>query len=144
MDHVALNGAGADDGDFDHQIVKDPRAQFRQHRHLRAAFDLKHPQTVAPAEHVVGRPPGGVVLVILHRDGGQFQRAVVMRLDQIKAFGDTGEHAKGEDIDLEDLQRVDVVLVPFDETALGHGAVADRHDLGQRAFGEDETADVLG
>ena len=49
-----------------------------------------------------------------------------------------------EDIDLEDLQRVDVVLVPFDETALGHGAVADRHDLGQRAFGEDETADVLG
>ena len=40
-------------------------------------------------------------------------------------------------------ERVDVVLVPFDEGAVVHRGVADRHGLGQRPLGQDEAADML-
>ncbi len=48
-----------------------------------------------------------------------------------------------EHVDLEDAEVVDVVLVPLDEAALGHRAVADRHRLGEQLVGQDEAADVL-
>ena len=44
--HLANNGAGANDGDLHHDVVEPFRAQARQTRHLRAAFDLKHPDRV--------------------------------------------------------------------------------------------------
>ena len=40
--HVALDGAGADDGDLDDEVVELARAQARQHVDLRAAFHLEH------------------------------------------------------------------------------------------------------
>jgi hypothetical protein len=120
----------------DDQIIELARAQARQHVHLRPAFHLEHAERIALAQHVVNRR-------ILARDGGERQRLAVMRLQQVEAFADAGQHAQRQHIDLEDAQRVDIVLVPFDEAAVGHGAIADRHGLGQRAFGEDETADML-
>ncbi len=66
-----------------------------------------------------------------------------MLLDQVEAFADAGQHSQCEHVDLEDAELVDVVLVPFDEGAVVHRAVADRHRLGQRPFGEDEPADML-
>ena len=40
-----------------------------------------------------------------------------------------------EHVDLENPQRVEIVLVPFDEGALVHRRVADRHDLVEPARG---------
>ncbi len=40
-------------------------------------------------------------------------------------------------------KRVDVVLVPFDEGAVVHRGVADRHGLVEAYAGQDEAADVL-
>ena len=70
-------------------------------------------------------------------------RAIV-QLDQLEAAADGGQHAQRQHIDLHELQLVDVVLVPFDEGAVLHGRVADRHGLDQRPLGQDEAADVLG
>ena len=56
-----------------------------------------------------------------------------MLLDQLEALADAGEHAEAEHIDLQQPERVDIVLVPFDEGAVLHGGVADGHDLGQAA-----------
>ena len=67
-----------------------------------------------------------------------------MLLDEVEAFADAGQHPEREHVDLEDPQLVDVVLVPFDEGAVVHRAVADRHGLGQRPLGQDEAADMLG
>ena len=67
----------------------------------------------------------------------------MMRLEQVERLADAGQHAEREHVDLEDAEIVDVVLVPFDEAALGHRAVADRHGLGQQPVGQDEPADVL-
>ena len=67
----------------------------------------------------------------------------MMLLDQVEAFADAGQHSEREHVDLEDAELVDVVLVPFDEGAVVHRAVADRHRLGQRPLGQDEAADML-
>jgi hypothetical protein len=56
----------------------------------------------------------------------------MMRAQQVEAFADAGQHAERQHVDLQDAERVDIVLVPFDEGAVGHRAVADRHGLGQR------------
>ena len=58
VDHVALNGAGSDDRDFDDQVVEGSRLQTRQHRHLRPALDLEDPDRVGVANHVVD---GGIL-----------------------------------------------------------------------------------
>ena len=67
----------------------------------------------------------------------------MVRAQQIEALANAGEHAQRQDIHFENTQRIDIVLVPFDETALGHCAIADWDRLGQWPLGEDKTADVL-
>jgi hypothetical protein len=47
-------------------------------------------------------------------------------------------------IDLEELQGVEIVLVPLDDGAAGHRPVLDRHELAQGALGDHEAAHVLG
>ena len=54
MDHVALDRAGPDDGHLDDEVIEGPRLDARQHRHLRAAFDLEDAQRVGAADHFVG------------------------------------------------------------------------------------------
>ena len=60
-----------------------------------------------------------------------------------KALADAGEHAERQHVDLQQAERVDVVLVPFDEGAVVHRRVADGHDLDQRPARQHEAADVL-
>ncbi len=67
-----------------------------------------------------------------------------MRLRELECLAQTGEHAKAKHIDLEDAERVEIVLVPFDEGAVGHRAIADRHHLVEPAARDDEAADMLG
>ena len=137
MHHVALNGPRPHDGDLNDQIVKYARAQLGQHRHLRPAFHLKHAKAIAFAKHVIGRH------VILGHCRQLFGVAV-MPLHQRETFADAGQHPQRQHIHLEDTKRVDIVLVPLDERPLRHGAIANRHDLGQGPFGQDEAADMLG
>jgi len=68
---------------------------------------------------------------------------VLVRFQQIEGFADAGQHPEAKHIDLEDLQRVDVVLVPFDAGARLHRRILDRAQLVQPALGDDETADML-
>jgi hypothetical protein len=58
MHHVALDRARPHDRDFDDEIVEFLRLQTRQHRHLRAAFDLKYAERVGALQHAIN---GGVL-----------------------------------------------------------------------------------
>ena len=49
---------------------------------------------------------------------------------EIKALVDGCEHAEGKAIDLEYAERVDIVLVPLNKGAVGHGPVADKQFVG--------------
>ena len=64
-------------------------------------------------------------------------------LEQIQAPPDGREHPERQAIDLEDAQRIQVVLVPLDDGAAGHAGVLDRHDLAERQLGQDHAADML-
>ena len=136
MDHIALDGAGADDGDLNHQIVKGAGAHTRQEVHLRAALDLKNADTVGAAEHVVN-------ICVLGWEGRQAVRLVVVQLEQIKAFADAGQHAKRQNIDLQNAKCVDIVFVPADDRAVLHRGVFDGHKFIQPPFGHDKAADML-
>ncbi len=121
MHHVALDRAGPHDRDLDDEIVEGARFQARQHVHLRAAFDLEHAERLAPLQHLVN------FVVVLRLDVGQLVSLPLVVGDQVEAFADAGQHAQRQHIDLHHAQRVDVVLVPFDEGAVVHRGVADRH-----------------
>ena len=137
VDHVALDRPGADDRDLDDEVVEAARLEARQHRHLGPALDLEDADRVRPAQHVVdGR--------VLRRHAVQAEAPAVIPGQQIEALADAGQHAEGEDVDLEDAEGVEVVLVPLDEGTVGHGGILDRHHLGQRPLGDDEPADMLG
>ncbi len=136
MHHVALDRTGPHDRHLDDEIVKRARLQPRQHVHLRAAFDLEHAERFTPAQHVVDR------LVVL-RDGGEFPALAFVVIDQVKAFADAGQHAQRQHVDLHHVERIDVVLVPFDEGAVVHRGVADRHIAVEPVLGQHVAADML-
>ena len=137
MHHVALNGPRPDDRHLDHQIIKTAWPHPGQKIHLGAAFDLKHPDTVGLAQHIVHRR-------IFGGQGGQRVVNLMMLADQIEGLADAGQHAKRQNIDLEDAKTVDIVLVPADNRAVFHGGVFNGDQLVEPPFGHDETADMLG
>ncbi len=141
MHHVALDRARAHDRNLDHQVVEILRLQSRQHRHLRAALDLEHADRVGARQH---RVDFRRVRRAVFRDARQRKITAVMGFEKIEPTAQAAQHAERAHVDLHQADGVDVVLVPFDEGALGHGGVGDRHRVVEPAAGEDETADVLG
>ena len=136
MHHVALNGTGAHDRHFDDKIVEFFRFQARQHVHLGPAFHLEHADCVGPLQHVVDR-------FVLARHGRQRQELSLMQFDEVEGFADAGQHAERQHIDLHHPQRVDIVLVPFNEPAILHGGGTDRHDLIETVTSQNKAADML-
>ena len=53
VDHIALDRTGANDGDFDDEVVEFRRLEPGQHRHLRPAFDLEDADGVGAMGHLV-------------------------------------------------------------------------------------------
>ena len=68
----------------------------------------------------------------------------VMLAHQIECLAQARQHAEPEHIDFQNAQRVEIVLVPFDEGAVIHRRIADRHDFVESAASNDEAADMLG
>jgi len=136
MHHIALDRPRSDDRHLDHQVVEDPGFQPRQHAHLRPAFDLEDTERIGPANHVID------IFARVLEEAGKRHRLVVMAGEQLDRLGKAGEHAERQDIDLQDLQRIEIVLVPLDHVATVR-RVHDRHDLVQPVAGDDEAADML-
>ena len=135
MHHAALDGAGPHDRHLDDEVVVGARLQPRQHRHLRPALDLEHADRIGLAQHV---EHGGIDRI--HADGALL--AVVL-LDQVEALAQAGQHAEPQHVDLVDPESVEVVLVPFDDGAVLHGGILDRHQLVEPPVGQHEAADML-
>ena len=136
MDHPALDGARPDDRDLDHEVVEARGTQPRQHRLLRARLDLEHADRVGALAH---RVDGGV----LGRDVLHAHRHAAEARDHVERAADRREHPEREAVDLEQAHRVEVVLVPLDDRAVGHRGVLDRHHPLEQPAGDDEAADVL-
>jgi len=135
--HVALDRSRPDDGDLHHEVVEARRAQPGQHRHLRPALDLEHAQAVGPAQHGVG-------LGAVARNAREVEAEPGVAAQQAEGPAQAGQHAEREDIDLQDAERVQVVLVPLQHRAAVHGGVAHHREFDQRPAGDDEAAHVGG
>ena len=136
MHHVALDGAGPDNGHLNDQIVEAAGPQPRQHRHLGAGFDLKDAHGVGRTDHVVGG-------VIIGRDGGRCQVTAAVPRQQRQRLSHAGQHAQRQAIHLQHAQHVQVILVPLDDGSRRHGRILDGHQTGQRAVGDHKPAHVL-
>ena len=91
MHHFALNRAGTHDGHLDDQIIVIARSQARQHGHLSPRLDLKDPDGVRAADHVV-HPR----ILARHRCQIELPRHSARTaefVDQIKSPTYCGEHA---------------------------------------------------
>ena len=136
--HVALDGSRAHDRHLDDEVVEAARLQARQHVHLRTALDLEHADRIGAGTACRRRPrPRAAAMASV-------RLVPLVLLDEIEGLADAGEHAERQHVDLQEPERVDVVLVPLDEGAVLHGRVADGHDLDQRPARQHEAADVLG
>ena len=67
-----------------------------------------------------------------------------MPVQKIEALAQRRQHAEREHVDLEQAERVEIVLVPFDRRALLHRRVHHRRDFVEPVAGDDEAAAVLG
>src|SRR5882757_1986856 len=150
MHHVALDRAWTYDRDLDDEIVETFRPEARQHRHLRTALDLEHAERVGTAKHAIN---GSIFFRNSREREESFprlfcfadctKRKAIMFFGELKCFAQASQHAESEHIDLEKSERVEIVFVPFDEGAVVHRTIADRHHLVEPAPGEDEAADML-
>jgi hypothetical protein len=53
------------------------------------------------------------------------------------------EHAEAEHVDLHEAQKLDIVLVPFDDSAINHRGGFDGNEVVEAVAGEDEAAWML-
>ncbi|GJD81874.1 hypothetical protein NBEOAGPD_5130 [Methylobacterium gregans] len=137
MDHVALDRPRPNDGDLHHEVVELPRPQARQHRHLGPALDLEHADGIGARQHRVD-------LRVLRRQVGQGLVALsVILLQEGEAAPQAAQHPECQHVHLHQADHVDVVLVPLDEGAPRHRAVADRHGLVEALARQHEAADML-
>ena len=137
MHHVALDRPRPHDGDLDDEVVERARTKPRQHVHLRPALDLEHAEGFAFLQHLID------VIVVLRLDVGQLITPSLVLRDQVEALADAGQHAERQHVDLHHPHGIDIVLVPFDEGAVFHRGIADRHIGVEPVLGQHIAADML-
>ena len=64
--------------------------------------------------------------------------------DVAQGVVDGREHAQAEQVELDELHRLDVALVELDDDAAGHGGVLERGDVHERRARHEHAADVDG
>ena len=135
VDHVALDGAGADECDLDDEIVEAARLEAGEGVHLCAALDLEDADGVGAAEVVVDGLVGAVELAQVDGDaaGAAYVGEGVLH---------DREHAEAQQVDLDEADGVEVVFLPLDHGAVFHAGGFDRDDCPEWLLGEDEAADV--
>ncbi len=138
MNHIALDRAGSDNRDLNHQVIEFARAQPREHGHLRPAFDLKDADGVGVADHHVNAGVFGRNRVKLNR---RLCRMGI--IDELHPLGQRRQHPQRQHVHFENADGVDVVLVPLDNRAVRHAGVFDGDQLAQRPARHDHAADVL-
>jgi hypothetical protein len=102
----------------------------------RAALDLEHAQRIRALEH-------GIDAWELARHGRELEVDAIACPQHPETAPDRRQHAEREHVDLHDPERVDIVLVPFDEGAVRHRGIAHRHRLDERPLRQHEAADML-
>src|SRR3954464_14967493 len=102
MDHIALDRAGPDNGDFNNYVVKTFWLHSGQRRHLGSALDLKYSDRVGLLHHFERRR-------IIFGNVGKIEgpSPVTTKLERVLHYR---HHSKSEQIDFYDSQVLAIVL----------------------------------
>ncbi len=133
VDGIALDRSRPDDRHLHDKVIELPGARLRKGLHLGPALDLEDPHGVGRLEHLedLGHVLGQAVQV-------KADRAVV--LDQLEGLVHRGEHPEAEQVELDELQRLDVALVELDDDAIDHRRPFDRGDVDEWRGGHEHPA----
>ena len=101
-----------------------------QGRELGAGLDLEDADGVGAAQHRVD-------LLVLVVDERPVDALSGVPGDEVDHLVEGGEHAQAEEVELDEVHRRAVVLVPLDDGAVVHRRVLDGHDLPDGTVGED-------
>ncbi len=145
MHHIPLDRARPHNRHLDHQVVKTPRLQPRQHAHLSPTLDLEHAHRVGPTDHLVHRRILGRHLRhrVADRPPAHLGRLALLATNHRQAAVDGRQHPQRQAIHLQDPQRVQIVLVPLDHRSTRHRRVFDRDQLRQQPSRDHHPANVL-
>ena len=135
VDGVALDRAGPDDRDLHDEVVEAGRAALRERLHLGPALDLEDAHGVGRLEHL--EDLGDLLGQPVEIDAG---RAVA--LDPLEGLVDRGEHPEAEQVELDELDRLDVALVVLDDDPVLHRRPLERGDVDERGGGDEHPAAV--
>ena len=135
VDGVALDGARPDDRHLHDQVVEVLRARLRERLHLRPALDLEDAHGVGRLEHLEHlRDVLGQAVQV------ETDRAVV--LDELERLVHRGQHPEPQQVELDELQRLDVALVELDHDPIDHRGALDRRDVDERRGRHEHAARV--
>ena len=135
VDGVALDRARPDDRHLHDEVVEAGRPALRERLHLGPALDLEDPDGVGRLEHredlgdLLGQP--------VEVEAG---RAVA--LDELERLVDRGQHPEAEQVELDQLERLDVALVVLDDDPVLHRRPLERGDVDERGGGDEHPAAV--
>ena len=120
-------GPGPHDRDLDHQVVELLAAS--------AAAASTSARAIRSGTRRPCRRAGSSRRRPDPRPGCRCMRSVVPRMRDTRSSARriADQHAEREHVDLEQAQRIEVVLVPLDDGAVGHRRVLDRHQLARAA-----------
>jgi len=103
---------------------------------LCARLDLKDPSRFSATKHVVR---GGV----FGWDVLQAKELAVETALQFERPSNRRQHAQAQAVDFQKPERLDVILVPLNDRAIGHRRVLHWNEAGERMLRDDEATDVL-
>lgn len=63
--------------------------------------------------------------------------------DQLECLGHARQHSQGQNIHLHEFQRLDIILVPFDNLPVFHGGWLNRHQIVEPVMGKGKTTRML-
>ena len=135
VDRPALDGSRANQRHLDNEVVEIARLQTREGRHLRPRFHLEHPDGVRPLQHLVH---GGLAEV----EVCEIDVKVFVFGDEIDHVVQSREHPQAEQVELHQTRRRTVILVPLQNTSVGHPGPLDRADIGNRSIADDHSTGV--
>lgn len=135
VNKVADDGARADDGDFDGEVVEGFGLHDGEGGHLGTGLDLEGADGVGAAEEGEG---GGVVF----GDAGEVDGMAALLAD-VEGIFHRGEHAEAEEVDFDDAEVFAVVFIPLHDGAVGHGGGLEGDDGVEAGVADDHASGVL-
>ena len=130
-----MNRPRANDRNLHDQIVETRGFEARQHRLLRARFDLEDADGIGALQHFIRRP-------VIGGDAAERERRAlgIHAREERECIAQEREHPQTQQVDLDESEIAEIVFVPLDDRAIAHRRPLDGCDSHERIARDHHTA----